>query len=69
MPPAAQQDTEDTPHPDEIEPNDEDFGGHEARKQLERKLLRKLDTRMSILVLIYILNYVSSQKTSRDGET
>lgn len=37
---------------------DEDFGGHEARIQLERKLLRKLDLRMSILVVIYILNYV-----------
>jgi hypothetical protein len=37
---------------------DEDFGGHEARVKLERKLLRKLDLRMSILVVIYILNYV-----------
>ena len=37
---------------------DEEFGGHEARKNLERKLLRKLDLRMSILVVIYILNYV-----------
>jgi hypothetical protein len=35
-----------------------DFGGREARLNLERKLLRKLDLRMSILVLIYILNYV-----------
>lgn len=37
---------------------DEDFGGHEARLTLERKLVRKLDMRMSILVVIYILNYV-----------
>ncbi|KAG6378784.1 hypothetical protein JVT61DRAFT_13060 [Boletus reticuloceps] len=29
------------------------------RELLEKSLLRKLDTRMSILVLIYILNYVS----------
>ncbi|KAI0268180.1 MFS general substrate transporter [Gloeopeniophorella convolvens] len=36
---------------------DAEFGGHEARLQLERKLLRKLDMRMSILILIYILNY------------
>lgn len=35
-----------------------EFGGREARLNLERKLLRKLDMRMSILVLIYILNYV-----------
>ena len=40
--------------------NDPDaaFGGPEARTQLERKLLRKLDLRMSILVVIYILNHV-----------
>lgn len=31
----------------------------EDRIRLEKSLLRKLDTRMSILVLIYILNYVS----------
>lgn len=37
---------------------DAEFGGSEARKQLEKKLLLKLDTRMSILVVIYILNYV-----------
>lgn len=39
---------------------DEEFGGHEARKKLEKKLLRKLDARMSILIVIYILNYVST---------
>lgn len=37
---------------------DAEFGGQEARRSLERKLLRKLDVRMSMLVLIYILNYV-----------
>ncbi|KAI9447954.1 MFS general substrate transporter [Lactarius indigo] len=37
---------------------DAEFGGKEARLKLERKLLRKLDTRMSILILIYILNYI-----------
>ncbi|KIP07693.1 hypothetical protein PHLGIDRAFT_127467 [Phlebiopsis gigantea 11061_1 CR5-6] len=37
---------------------DTEFGGREARQRLERKLLRKLDLRMSILVVIYILNYV-----------
>lgn len=37
---------------------DAEFGGSEERKRLERKLVRKLDFRMSILVLIFILNYV-----------
>jgi hypothetical protein len=37
---------------------DAEFGGTEARKKLERRLLWKLDLRMSILVVIYILNYV-----------
>ena len=38
---------------------DAEFGGTEARKELEKRLLRKVDIRMSILVVIYILNYVS----------
>ena len=38
---------------------DAEFGGPEERGRLEKKLLRKIDTRMSILVVIYILNYVS----------
>lgn len=38
---------------------DAEFGGAEARRKLERKLLLKLDARMFILVIIYILNYVS----------
>jgi hypothetical protein len=42
---------------DTEDPNAE-FGGAEARRVLERKLLRKIDLRMSILVVIYILNYV-----------
>lgn len=37
---------------------DAEFGGHEARQRLERKLVRKIDVRMSILTVIYILNYV-----------
>ena len=37
---------------------DAEFGGREARLLLERKLLRKLDVRMSILVLIFTFNYV-----------
>ena len=42
----------------DIAGGDEDFGGTEERRKMERKLLRKLDMRMSILVVIYILNYV-----------
>ncbi|EKM59844.1 uncharacterized protein PHACADRAFT_158253 [Phanerochaete carnosa HHB-10118-sp] len=42
----------------EIATGNEEFGGTEERKKLERKLLRKLDMRMTILVVIYILNYV-----------
>ena len=38
---------------------DAEFGGTEARKQLEKRLLLKLDARMSILIVIYVLNYVS----------
>ena len=34
------------------------FGGPEERERIERRLLWKLDLRMSILILIYILNYV-----------
>jgi hypothetical protein len=37
---------------------DAEFGGAESRRHLERKLLRKIDARMCILVVIYILNYV-----------
>ena len=38
---------------------DAEFGGTEARKKLEKKLLIKLDARMSILMVVYILNIVS----------
>jgi len=44
----------------EVINSDAEFGGTEARKKLERRLLWKLDLRMSILVIIYILNYVGS---------
>jgi hypothetical protein len=46
------------PEQDPPDIDEAEFGGREARLNLERKLLRKLDLRMSILVLIYILNYV-----------
>jgi len=35
---------------------DSQFGGSEAREKLEKSLTSKLDIRMGILVLIYILN-------------
>ena len=38
---------------------DAEFAGTEARKKLEKGLLLKLDARMFILVVIYILNFVS----------
>ncbi|TFK43580.1 MFS general substrate transporter [Crucibulum laeve] len=37
---------------------DAEFGGTEERKRLERKLVLKIDLRMSILIFIYILNYI-----------
>ncbi|KAM6503146.1 Major facilitator superfamily domain containing protein [Amanita muscaria] len=41
-----------------------EFGGTEARKVLERKLLIKLDMRMSILLLIYVLNQIDRNNVS-----
>ncbi|KAF9452505.1 MFS general substrate transporter [Macrolepiota fuliginosa MF-IS2] len=37
---------------------DAEFGGPEERKRLEKKFLLKLDLRMSIMIVIYILNYI-----------
>lgn len=39
--------------------SDAEFGGCEERRKMEKKLVRRLDARMSILIVIYILNYVS----------
>lgn len=41
---------------------DSEFGGSEGRKRLEKSLLLKLDLRMSILIVIYILNYVRASR-------
>lgn len=46
------------PSKDTSEDPHAEFWGTEARKALEKKLLLKIDLRMSILILIYILNYV-----------
>ncbi|KAJ7576928.1 MFS general substrate transporter [Mycena floridula] len=43
---------------DEETDPDAQYGGHEARLVLEKKLLRKIDARMSIMIFIYILNYI-----------
>jgi hypothetical protein len=43
---------------DDLNDPDAEFGGQEERKRLEKNLLWKLDLRMSILIVIYILNYV-----------
>ena len=48
----------DSPSTSHDEHLDTEFGGAESRRHLERKLLRKIDARMCILVVIYILNYV-----------
>ncbi|KZW03755.1 MFS general substrate transporter [Exidia glandulosa HHB12029] len=40
-----------------VDPNAQ-FGGLEARKALEKKLLRKVDARMLILILAYMMNYL-----------
>ena len=37
---------------------DAEFGGHEQRMKIQKSLLRKVDIRMFVLVVIYILNYV-----------
>lgn len=51
-------------HHDDRPVGDEEFGGTEARKKMEKKLLRKLDLRMSILIIIYILNYIDRNNAS-----
>lgn len=45
-------------HDSDAKYQDAEFGGPEERKKLERRFLLKLDLRMSIMVIIYILNYV-----------
>ncbi|KAJ7129736.1 sugar transporter [Mycena epipterygia] len=47
----------------DIDP-DAAFGGAHARNELEARLLSKLDTRMSILVAIYVLNYIDRNNAS-----
>lgn len=53
-------DEQEQPLLDSNEPEEAQFGFDEPgqREQLERQLVRKVDSRMSILILIYILNYI-----------
>lgn len=46
---------------------DAEFGGQEMRAVLEKRLVRKIDTRMVILVVIYILNYVRKPSSQLHG--
>jgi hypothetical protein len=48
-----------TTSPDDPVDSDAEFGGSEERAKMETSLLRRLDLRHSILIVIYILNYVS----------
>lgn len=51
-------------HVEVVLDDDVEFGGTEARKGIERKLLWKLDLRMSILIVIYILNFIDRNNVS-----
>jgi len=48
----------------EYEDPDAEFGGSEQRRVLEKRLIRKIDLRMSILIFIYILNYIDRNNAS-----
>ena len=43
-----------------VEGQDAEFGGIEERRRIERKLLWKLDCRMFIVVIMHILDHVST---------
>ena len=38
---------------------DAEFGGPEERKRMEKKLIRRLDMRLTIIVVLYLLNFAS----------
>ncbi|KAF7352831.1 MFS general substrate transporter [Mycena venus] len=48
----------------QIDPALAAYGGKLGRQELEARLLSKLDGRMSILILIYILNYIDRNNAS-----
>ena len=37
---------------------DAEFGGTEERKRMEKKLVRMLDIRLTVIVTLYLLNFV-----------
>jgi hypothetical protein len=39
---------------DALNGDDAEFGGHEERARIEKKLVRKIDLRVSILIVIYM---------------
>lgn len=43
---------------DALNGDDAEFGGHEERKRIEKKLLRKIDLRVSILIVIYMYDNI-----------
>ena len=43
--------------------DDDELEDPQKRQEIERALLWKLDKRMSILILIYVLNFVSGSAT------
>ncbi|KIJ55137.1 hypothetical protein M422DRAFT_152356 [Sphaerobolus stellatus SS14] len=47
----------------EVDP-DEEFGGYEERKRMEKQLVWRLDMRFSVLCLMYILNYIDRTAAS-----
>ena len=55
-------DTEMHPHVEDCRAStgsDSSFGGSHKRRELEKRLLRKLDMRVAFLVIVFITNFVS----------
>ncbi|KZT72529.1 sugar transporter, partial [Daedalea quercina L-15889] len=61
---AALENLEHQPPTLDANPADEEFGGTEERRRMEKTLLRKLDLRLSILIVVYILNYIDRNNAS-----
>ncbi|KAI0347084.1 MFS general substrate transporter [Trametopsis cervina] len=54
----TQADETEVPHGASARQDDDEWGGTEARREMEKALVWKLDKRMSILVLMYIMNFI-----------
>ncbi|KAJ7047417.1 MFS general substrate transporter [Mycena alexandri] len=57
-------DEQDRPLLSEDRENAAEFGGENGRRELEAQLVSKLDARMSVLILIYVLNYIDRNNAS-----